>query len=737
MSMRRIIASWLCHAKRRSECFAQRRSVVTAFLGMLIVMGVFVLSVWLLMGQIPMTDEKKDGPSKLPASSCQEFACFLNNHTPQHVMELVIGLVNFAFGAIFFFTTEKTKNVLVMNTLILDAIMNWAPVVIGFINDIGLLERYDWAGAVVPVKAGRVVEGSKLQNAKRACCRWEEEVAPCGAPAAVQKSQQLFLHPTTTTRWKSMEDLEEHFKAEHFPLYCDLCPRLHFPTERSIKYHYEKEHQFDALKVQQHLHETHFIRQLAIRQAVDHAFALSNDDPIPTAPSADEFFGLDDPDAGTEMNADHFNFPDFVYKIIHRRHSREIFQKQQEIKQALRTAVQGKFTKSYRNGSVSDLEQKLNSPRQSSVGTPSAEFGNNDSPVTETKDDTKRNQNIPESSQAASKETSPDIIPIEDIGAVSTKAGKLKSIVGNSDDVVAHLVEQFHRQPSGNYQNGCSSSSFHDTINDIFYNDPHAKTSSNQKEGGQYVQIGAMPRLNNSRLYDSVKPSTSSAVFRNNPYQPHFPFADSDNMINGGGPSHSSTSALLLNRCAEVIQSEHLREEDDALARFSEAVHNSPSFMDDSIKAESITESYDYANMSSFYNSTTSTFDGTSATMSELMNQRTVREELSSENRTRRSRPVYEKGVSYKCRKCSSSVTGPCIIKHINYRHAKLIFYRCKACNKASAQTSVTTMAQHIKSCHNGDMSLLENNYKECSKKIRAIRGQFFDVYKNFTGPDQ
>ncbi|KAI1718160.1 hypothetical protein DdX_06576 [Ditylenchus destructor] len=57
----------------------------------------------------------------------------------------------------------------------------------------GLLERYDWAGAAVPVKSGRVVEGSKFQNAKRACCRWEEEVAPCGAPVAVQKSQQLIM----------------------------------------------------------------------------------------------------------------------------------------------------------------------------------------------------------------------------------------------------------------------------------------------------------------------------------------------------------------------------------------------------------------------------------------------------------------------------------------------------------------------------------------------------------------
>lgn len=45
-------------------------------------------------------------------------------------------------------------------------------------------------------------------------------------------------------------------------------------------------------------------------------------------------------------------------------------------------------------------------------------------------------------------------------------------------------------------------------------------------------------------------------------------------------------------------------------------------------------------------------------------------------------------------------------------------------------QTSITTMAQHIKSAHNGDMSLIENNYKECSKKIRDVRGQFFDVYK-------
>lgn len=40
--------------------------MVTAFLGMLIVMGVFVLSVWLLMGQIPLADEKKDGSGKLP-----------------------------------------------------------------------------------------------------------------------------------------------------------------------------------------------------------------------------------------------------------------------------------------------------------------------------------------------------------------------------------------------------------------------------------------------------------------------------------------------------------------------------------------------------------------------------------------------------------------------------------------------------------------------------------------------
>lgn len=53
------------------------------------------------------------------------------------------------------------------------------------------------------------------------------------------------------------------------------------------------------------------------------------------------------------------------------------------------------------------------------------------------------------------------------------------------------------------------------------------------------------------------------------------------------------------------------------------------------------------------------------------------------------------------------------------------------ACGKESQHTSRTAITQHINLAHGGDMNLLENNYKECASRVRAVRGEYFSVYKD------
>lgn len=105
--------------------------------------------------------------------------------------------------------------------------------------------------------------------------------------------------------------------------------------------------------------------------------------------------------------------------------------------------MEGKFLK-HRNGSVSDLEQKLNSPRVSLA----ADNSPAETPKEENRGISLGSQNNVPLQQR--REPSPDIIPLETGGGCSNK-GKLKSVTDTTErhnSSISNFLDDIFASPS-------------------------------------------------------------------------------------------------------------------------------------------------------------------------------------------------------------------------------------------------------------------------------------------------
>uniref|UniRef100_A0A915CQ57 C2H2-type domain-containing protein n=1 Tax=Ditylenchus dipsaci TaxID=166011 RepID=A0A915CQ57_9BILA len=180
----------------------------------------------------------------------------------------------------------------------------------------------------------------------------------------------------------------------------------------------------------------------------------------------------------------------------------------------------------------------------------------------------------------------------------------------------------------------------------------------------------------------------------------------------------STSTALALNRCDQVINDEQMKKVQDTVEQFCAQTLR---LKDDSVNNDECFSMSLNDLMSS---------DRSMSNNANIFGSGGINFGMSIPKQSRLKQSVFQKGVSYKCLKCNACVTGPCIIMHINMRHLKFPCFRCRACDKKSLHTSSTSMVQHIRQAHNGDMNLIENNYKEVSREVRKARPLFFEIYR-------